>query len=273
MKVKRNTDGLRQNAQAKRKEAFEKVERGIQQLIKEKRPVNFNQVSEASGVSKAWLYKEPEIKARIEHLRAQSKPGVKLTRKISASEASTKALNMTLQKRIKKLESENRELRKQNEIAYGQVIQVKALKKQVNQLRAENDELKNRKDVLTSQSSESNTAELKELGVQMNSTLESLFAATPQGVTQAAIEALREAMKHGSIKSPGGFLNVAIRDTWKPNQHLQENSELEKFNKWWPTARKKGLVVASQQVDGVVYVYTSNGEQLPFSEAFQIYKL
>lgn len=70
-------------------------------------------------MSKAWLYKEPEVKTRIDQLRSQSRQGKKLPRKISATEASTKALNATLQGRVKKLDAENRELRRQNEVAYG----------------------------------------------------------------------------------------------------------------------------------------------------------
>ena len=143
MKVKRNTNGLKQNAQAKRLEAFEKVDQGIKQLLKDKQTINFNRVAEVAGVSKAWLYKEPDVKSRIEHLRDQSKQGKKLPRKISATEASTRALNVTLQARVKKLEAENRQLRKQNEVAYGQVIRVRGLEKQIEQLQDINKRLKN----------------------------------------------------------------------------------------------------------------------------------
>ena len=57
MKVKRNTNGLRENAQAKSKEAFDKVDKGIQQLLKDKQSINFNRVAGVSGVSKACCIK------------------------------------------------------------------------------------------------------------------------------------------------------------------------------------------------------------------------
>lgn len=266
-------DGLRRNAQAKRREAFEKVERGIQQLIKEKRPINFNQVAEASGVSKAWLYKEPEVKARIDHLRAQSKQGKKLPRNISASEASTKAINTTLQKRIKKLESENCELRKQNEVAYGQVIQVRDLKKQIERLKIENQKLRHRSELPHPQLDRSNLPKLERLGVQMNSTIKSLIDKTPQGILKEAITTLEEAIESGEVKNPSGFLNSAICLKWKPNEKLKENEELTQFNNWWPIARNKGLVVGSEQVEGVLYVYMSNGKVMPFSEALQTFSV
>ena len=43
----------------------------IQRLIKNKGKVNFNSVSEESGVSKAYLYTHPDIRDRIETLRKQ----------------------------------------------------------------------------------------------------------------------------------------------------------------------------------------------------------
>jgi hypothetical protein len=49
----RNTDGLKNHAQCKRDQAFERTQAGIRQLIKEGRPVNFETVSEVSGVSRA----------------------------------------------------------------------------------------------------------------------------------------------------------------------------------------------------------------------------
>ena len=55
MKVKRNADGLRRNAQKKRQETFEKVDKAIRQLVKDRKPVTFNAVAEVAGVSKAWL--------------------------------------------------------------------------------------------------------------------------------------------------------------------------------------------------------------------------
>lgn len=272
MKAKRNADGLRRNAQAKRREAFEKVEKGIQQLIKEKRPINFNQVAEVSGVSKAWLYKEPKVKSRIEHLREQSKHGKRLPRRISATEASTKALNSMLQQRIKKLESENRDLREQNEVAYGQVIQVRELKKKIEQLKAENEQLKSTGDktVKGNQPTRPVTKdtlinEIEAVGVRMNSTIHGLVEKAPEGVIRAAIKALEERIQSGKVDNPGGFLNFAIRKAWTPNTILQTTEELTIFNQWWPVAYKRGLVIASEQVEGVIYIYTSKGERIPFS--------
>lgn len=65
----RNTNGLKNHAQCKRDQAFERTEVAIRQLLKEGRPINFETVSKVSGVSRAWLYNQPEIRQRIEQLR------------------------------------------------------------------------------------------------------------------------------------------------------------------------------------------------------------
>ncbi len=142
MKHERNVEGLRQNAQQKRQEAIKRTDVGIQQLLKEKRSVNFKSVSEVAGVSTAWLYKQPEIKARIEQLREQGNQTKKAPPKQRASDASKNTIIKTLKERCSKLDAEVKGLRQQIEIAYGQVIEAEALKQQIEHLGAENLKLK-----------------------------------------------------------------------------------------------------------------------------------
>lgn len=115
MKSKKNLEGLRQNAQKKRQETLKKAEIGIQQLLKAGEPVDFATVANVAGVSKAWLYKEPEIKAQIKLLRQRSHPNQSMieTRTRRTSELAT---NQILLKRIKKLELENDRLKKRLEL-------------------------------------------------------------------------------------------------------------------------------------------------------------
>jgi hypothetical protein len=143
MKHERNVEGLRQNAQKKRQEAIKRTDAGIQQLLKEKRSVNFKSVAEVAGVSTAWLYKEPEIKTRIERLREQgSLSSKKAPLKQRASDASKDAIIKTLKDRCGKLDAEVRGLREQLEVVYGRVIEVEALKQQIEELKADNLRLK-----------------------------------------------------------------------------------------------------------------------------------
>jgi hypothetical protein len=118
MTHKRNVEGLRHSAQKRHQAALERLEEGIRRLNREGRPINFKTVSEAAGLSTAWLYQHPEVKERIEYLREQFSTRPKPPPKTRTSDASKDAIIATLRQRVKRLEEENRELRKQVEAAY-----------------------------------------------------------------------------------------------------------------------------------------------------------
>ena len=50
------------------------AEQAIQALVKRGEPVTFQAVQRQAGVSHAFLYAHPELRPRIEHLRAQARP-------------------------------------------------------------------------------------------------------------------------------------------------------------------------------------------------------
>lgn len=273
MKIERNVKGLQESAKRKRNQALEKVELGLKQLVKEKRPINFNTVAEASGVSKAWLYKEPDVRQRIEHLRSQAGSRQKTPPKHRASDESLKALIQTLKARIKRLEEENRDLRQQNQVAYGQVIRVKEVERQLSRLEEENQRLRSEYHQKEPGSiiSQDLLLSLQELGIEMNSTLRDLIDTTPEGIVSAAIESLRQARLSGSVLNPGGFLNKAISAAWKPNEAYQEKADMKEFNAWWQWAHGEGLVKAATQKDGVHYVLTAEDKWLILEEALKIF--
>ena len=68
---KSNLEGLKAHAQNKKYTTMKKVDAAIHNLIKAKERINFNSVSMESGVSKAYLYKNQELRNRIETLRRQ----------------------------------------------------------------------------------------------------------------------------------------------------------------------------------------------------------
>jgi hypothetical protein len=100
---------------------MQRAEEGIRRLLQEGRPVNFNTVAETAQISPAWLYQHSEIRLRIEHLREQQSTQTRSLLKTKASDASKDAMLATLRQRVKQVESENRELRRQLEIVYGQL--------------------------------------------------------------------------------------------------------------------------------------------------------
>lgn len=61
-------------AKAKSQAKTHAAERAIRALVKRGEPVTFQAVQREAGVSHAFLYTHPELRARIEHLRAQAHP-------------------------------------------------------------------------------------------------------------------------------------------------------------------------------------------------------
>lgn len=286
MKQQRNVEGLRQNAQKKRQEAIERAEQGIKQLIKEGKPINFEAVAAVSGVSKAWLYKEPDLKTRIQQLRVQgTKKNVPPAQK--SLDSSKNAIIATLKERIKRLEQKNCELGKQLEVFGGQVLKVRELEYQVKKLQAENEKLSQKLDSLPSRqqggfevehrktelvASDAESA-LIDLGVQLNSTIKELIRTAPQDVIQKAIEALREAAIEGRVKNPSGFFNIAATNAWNPNQNFKQKSEYDIFKEWYPLAKDAGLVCAAHGSGGLQLVLTSDEQWVAFSEILDQYPL
>ncbi len=306
MTVERNVGGLRDNAQRKRQEAFNKVEQGIQQLLKERQVINFNTVAQASGVSKAWLYKEPEIKARIEHLRVNHSKTKEIPPKQKSSDASKDAIIKTLKERIKKVEAENRGLRDQHEAIYGCILQVPELKQQIERVEAENARLKKELEACLTQPlkgsvcKKSNVAatntkrsqgakpaeenlipsrlreisdkirtELSKLGIKLTSTLARQIRNSDEKAVITAIEALKEQLQHQVIRSPGAWLASAIEDQWEPNQPIGENclNIADMFGQWYDLARELGIVTGSRKDDdGSIWIQENTGQWVSFEE-------
>ncbi|MBE7121643.1 DUF6262 family protein [Bacillus cereus] len=108
----RNTEGVKKHALMKSQETSKKVDQAIQRLIKTKAKINFNQVALESGVSKAFLYNNREIRNRIEGLRKQQEGlNSPQTIKCNMTDASKDSLIAAKNNRIKKLEEENTRLK------------------------------------------------------------------------------------------------------------------------------------------------------------------
>jgi predicted Zn-dependent protease len=62
-------------AKAKSHAKTSAAEQAIRALVKRSEPVTFQAVSREAGVSHAFLYGHQELRRRIQHLRAQARPG------------------------------------------------------------------------------------------------------------------------------------------------------------------------------------------------------
>lgn len=293
MVIERNVEGLAIAAQKKRQEALEKVKQGIQKLIKEEKVINFNTVAQASGVSKAWLYKEPGIKAQIEHLRTNNSKTKEIPPKQKSSDASKDAIIKTLKERIKKLEAENKGLRDQHEAIYGRILQASEVEHRLERLEAENIKLKEELKECRSQSqlplvskksdvaplptkspkgeiSDTIKNQLTTLGIKLSSTLASKIRNSTEEIVLTAIEALKEQLQYGEVRRPGGWLSNAIDDAWQPNQPLgQETNPVDVFSEWYELAREFGIVIGSRKEnDGSIWIQDNTGQWVIFQELF-----
>jgi len=125
MTHKRNIEGLRASAQRRHEEAVARAESAIVKLYNEGYPITFPNVAQTAGVSVAWLYQHLEIKQRIQFLRQQqSKQSVPpVSSQKDKVQASKDAVIIALKGRVKELTEENRQLKKQLEVVYGQLHQ------------------------------------------------------------------------------------------------------------------------------------------------------
>lgn len=111
------------NIHAQRKAAtYQKVDEAIKRLIRANGIINFNSGSNESGVSKATLYNNFDIRERIETLRLQQSiaPTPKQVRR-EMNKSNKDALIESLKRKVMKLEDDNKQLRNRLKVAYAEV--------------------------------------------------------------------------------------------------------------------------------------------------------
>lgn len=114
------TKGLKKYAEEKSIIALEKVDTAIRNLSLKGEKVNFNSVSQESGVSKTFLYNQESVRKRIEELRKQQVSREMNQRaKTDKTSKSKDIIIMAKDKRIKELEEENKKLKRELEILRG----------------------------------------------------------------------------------------------------------------------------------------------------------
>ena len=244
MGIERKIEALKEATERKSQEALDKTNKAITQLLKGRKRISFPVVAKAAGVSVQYLYKYEEIKNRIKHLQEQQKGVDSPTTPQVASDKSRTVIITQLKERIRKLEAENRGLRDHIEAVSGRVYQLQGIEEQLERFKAENNDQKRQLDEcrrcdihppaappaapkVTSLDkkkserlgvSDKIKQTLAELGIKLNSTLIRKIRTASESVVLAAIEALKQAMKEGEVRSPGGWLAHAIEDGWTKNE-------------------------------------------------------
>lgn len=121
----RRTAVLAAAAKAKSHAKAEAADQAIRRLIRRGEPVTFQAVQREAGVSHAFLYGNPELRARIEHLRDQARP--RSAQAAGNDSESTLVLALTAQ--ITHLKKQHRDetqaLRAALEQAHGENLQLR----------------------------------------------------------------------------------------------------------------------------------------------------
>lgn len=119
-------NGLRENWKMRGAEAKAKALKAIEQLTEAGQRVNFNSVSKASGISKSFLYDTEELRKRIEEQRkCEVNNEMNRRARYDKTSRSKDVIIETKEKRIVKLEEENRKLRSEISLLRGMLYEQK----------------------------------------------------------------------------------------------------------------------------------------------------
>ena len=120
----RNTSGLATHARQRAEHKQQQVDQTIGKLLRENKPINFNAVATGAGVTKAYLYTHPELRDRIETLRASQMNTITHRRTLSErTEGSCEVLLAAKDRRIKELAQENQRLKEELKMALGKLYE------------------------------------------------------------------------------------------------------------------------------------------------------
>ncbi len=248
----RKIEALQEAAAQKAKEAVERVDKALERMVKQGQVISFKSVSHAANVSTAYLYKQSELRERIENLRDQQKNRSKPKQPPPASDNSKSTIISHLREDNKRLRTEIEGLRRTNESLAGKLYQLQGASELAERFKNENELLKQQlescramiqevpsveepkvtslenKRQQKAEITDSIKSELALLGIKLNSTLSKTIRATSPSVVEDAIAAYKQALELGEvINSPGGWLKSAIENGWTKNNPQQQSTNFQ----------------------------------------------
>ena len=254
--------------QQRKQDCIDRTEKAISKLLKNNERISFGAIAREANVSVSYLYKYPEVKERIQDIRNnQVKSARQLTRPQTASEKSKQVIIGQLRERIKLLEYEKKELKKQNEKMTGELYQIgikldlfdrvkqETLRQaeEIKMLKAELETTKNELTACQTRLIESNPKvtlinqkikqsvsdtqvddefkiKFSNLGIKLNATLKKIVQSKTQQEIHNAISAVEEYLATDKkVKSKAGLLRKALEENWTPNL-TDEERQLSQVN-------------------------------------------
>ena len=298
---KGNPDILMATAEAKRKDALERTEKAIAELVRAGANITFKSIAEKAGVSVPYLYKYDELKERIQHLRNQQKKQVrKRSRKPQsfqpASDNSKQVIIQNLKEDNKKLRGEIDKQKKHIEVVQAKLYELSRVAEENNRLRQQLNQattelattkkqlddyllanpnshpkvtsIDSKRKLITSVN-DNLKLKLSELGVRMNATLKKIIESKSNNEINNALSAVEEYLATGTkVKSKAGLLRKALEENWIPNLTDEErkiSQVTDDFSEWFKLAKEQGIVQASQGTKDGIVVLEPTGQWTPLT--------
>ena len=278
---------LNETQEKRRREYLEKTEKAIIKLSQMNQKLSFANIAREANVSISYLYKYPEIKKRIQYLRRQQEENAKPVKPQLRTEKSSQTIINQLKGRIKRLESEKKELSKQNEALTGRLYATGNTQDMIARLQAENSkfkaEIQQLRTKLESTQSELNEykaqessvielastprelnkykkSELKSLGIKLNSTLRKIIKANDEQTVLNAIEALKEANATGEVKKPGGWLASAIENGWTKAESIPQQQTVTQPEIFMSSPESEKELVSVEKLKALSSIFAEKDE-------------
>lgn len=124
-----NPDNLRRAAAAKKAAATQRAERGLRDMIHRGDPITFRALAQTAGVSLDFLYRNAEIRRRVEQLRDQQRGTSPATRSQRVDPDQPSSVVRTLTAQLADLKRRHRDeinaLKRSLEAAHGENLELR----------------------------------------------------------------------------------------------------------------------------------------------------
>jgi chromosome segregation ATPase len=242
----RKIEALQEAAAQKAKNSAERVDKAIEKMIKQAQIISFKSVAQAANVSTAYLYKQENLRSRIEILRNQQKQQPKLKQVSLASDNSKNVIISTLREENKRLRNEIDELRRINESLTGKLYSLQSANDLAERFKLENEklthkvkELQQELDNLESklpqkvtpitkvsgkakEIPESIQEKLESLEIKLNTTLTKVITTSNEQEVIAALLSVEQYIQQNDVNNICGLVVQAIREKWEPSVSSQK---------------------------------------------------
>jgi Family of unknown function (DUF6262) len=125
MGAERRAEALRQAAHAKHQTATKRAEAALRKLIKSGDQINFRAVATTAGVSADFLYRHPQLRQRIEHLRSRQLKAPAAAPATPRPGPDDRGVVVALTARLREARGEIAELKQQLAAAHGELLQLR----------------------------------------------------------------------------------------------------------------------------------------------------